>query len=229
MIGYDRYSMRQVMKKVTRIAVLMLSIATWQVVQAQTYSLTHRSSIEISIGIWNESSAGNQISTNGIVSNAKTNGLAGELSYTYWPQENLALNMSAGIISAEATSGFSGTNILGPTQRASTVMPILCGVKYYFLEPAPSSFARLYLSGAIGPTLGFEAKNSVNVQEAHSESALGGRFGVGVDVLWGQNFKVGLNAGYFLMTDFKESVGARTNYNGPAFAFNFGFIFGSAE
>ncbi len=81
----------------------------------------------------------------------------------------------------------------------------------------------------MGPTLGFEASNSLFVQEAHSESALGGRFGVGVDVLLGQSFKFGASAGYFLMTDFKQSVGARTNYNGPAFAFNFGFIFGSAD
>ncbi|MBI3788369.1 MAG: hypothetical protein HY276_08945 [Ignavibacteriales bacterium] len=217
------------MKKAQYVIVLMLGIAVWQVGRAQTYSLMHRSSIEISIGIWNESSAGNQIATNGMVSNAKTNGLAGELSYAYWPQENLALTMSAGIISAEATAGSSGTGILGPTQRTSTVIPILCGVKYYFLEPVPSSFARLYLSGAIGPTLGFEAKNSLFIQEAHSESALGGRVGGGVDVLWGQSFKVGLNAGYFLMTNFKESVGARTNYNGPAVTFNVGLIFGSSE
>lgn len=219
------------MKKIKSIAVVMLNIAVLQVAQAQMYSLAHRSSIEISFGMWNESKAGNQISTGGIISNAKTNGLIGELSYCYWPQENLALNISAGVISAEATLTTSGSNILttGFSQRASSVTPILFGVKYYFLEPTPTSFARPYLSGAIGPTLGFEANNSLFVQEAHSESALGGRLGVGVDVLLGQNFKFGASAGYFLMTDFKESVGARINYNGPALAFNFGFIFGSPD
>ncbi len=128
------------MKKVTCIAIAMLSIVVLQVAQAQKYSLAHRSSIEISFGVWNESKAGNQISAGGIVSNAKTNGLVGELSYSYWTQENLALQISAGVVSAEATVTTSGSNILttGLSQRASSVMPILFGIKYYFLNRLPA-------------------------------------------------------------------------------------------
>jgi outer membrane protein W len=201
-------------------------VVSCSAVLAGSNSLKGRSAIDLNIGLWHESKVGNEISVAGITSTARTNGFSGGLSFGYWIEENLSVGLSVGVLSGEATSSITR---LGSSQRSSTVIPILLGIKYYILESSVGSPVKPFLSIGVGSYLGFEAKNELFSQQAHTETVVGTRLGGGVDFLLGHLFKLGANAGYNLMTDFSTPVGARTNYNGPDFSLSFGIMFGEGE
>jgi len=211
------------MNRTTKYLVVALISTGLSVVSfAQDYSLKGRSALGFNIGLWGGSSATNTAAVTGVRSEAKTNGLSGSMLYAHWLQENLSLTLSAGLLSGEASSTVSSS---GFNQRASTVIPLLIGIKYYLPAPAPEDAIRPFLSAAVGPFIGMEAKNTVLFQEAFSETAFGGRLGAGIDFLLGQHFTLGAGVGYNLMADFDTPIGARKNYNGAEFAFGFGYIF----
>lgn len=194
--------------------------------QSQPYSLKGRSCIELNLGLWHESSAGNESAFTGMTSTAKTNGFIGGLTYNYWLHEYLSVSVTAGVLAGEATSTMS---LRGMSQEASSVIPILLGVRYYVPKPSTDDQARPFLAVAVGPFMGFEAENSLSRQGTRSETSLGLRLGGGIDILVSQNFKLGANVGYSVMTDYSTPIGARRNYNGPDFSLGFGFIFGGSE
>ena len=189
---------------------------------AQDYSLKGRSALEFNMGFWGGSNTSNTITTNGIRSEAKTNGFMGGLKYSHWIQEQVSATLSIGFLAGEVTStvSFSGIN-----QHSSIVVPVLIGVNYYFFNPAQEDAVHPFVSAAIGPYIGSETNSSVLSQNAHSETAFGGRFGAGIDFLLGDHFKLGAGAGYSVMTDFKNTVGAKTNYNGVDVLIGVGYIF----
>ncbi|MEK6570263.1 MAG: hypothetical protein AABZ61_02770, partial [Bacteroidota bacterium] len=176
---------------------------------AGDHSLKGRSSIELNIGFWHESKVGNEISRTGILSTARSSGFIGGLSFSYWLQEELSLSASIGLLSGEATSSVT---LLGVSQRTSSVVPVLLGVRYYLPESSYGTPVRPFLAAAVGPILGVESKNDFFSQESRSETALGARLGGGIDFLLGQYFKLGTTVGYNLMTDFSSPVGARKNF-----------------
>ena len=193
------------------------------VTEAQPYTMKGRSCIELNLGLWHESKAGNESGISGMISIAKTNGFIGGLSYNYWLQEYLSVTIAAGVLAAEATSSMT---LRGMSQQASSVIPILLGVRYYVPKPSTDDQARPFLAVAVGPFMGFEAENSLSRQGTRSETSLGLRLGGGIDILVSQDFKLGANVGYSLMTDYSTPIGARRNYNGPDFSLGFGIIFG---
>jgi len=192
----------------------------------QQISLNGRSSIDLIIGMWNESKAGNHISLLGVKSEAKASGFLGGLSYNRWLREYVAVTLSAGVLSAEATST---AGVLGTTQRATAVIPVLLGIKYYMPEPSLDETIRPYVSVGVGPYWGFEAENTTFSQTAHTETAMGGRIGGGIDFLLGRSFKLGANLGYNVMSNFQTPVGARDNFNGFDFSMTLGILFGGRD
>jgi hypothetical protein len=202
---------------------LLALLTSGSIVLAGSNTLKGRSTIDLSIGLWHESRVGNEISAAGIISTAKTSGFLGGLSYAYWVQEDLSIGISAGALAGEATSSVSTR---GVSQRASAVVPVLLGLRYYVGESSVESSVRPFLSVGLGPFIGVEAKNEPFLQESHSETALGTRLGGGIDFLLGQSFKLGASVGYDLMTNFSTPIGARKNYNGPDFSLAVGFVFG---
>ncbi|MGA9363417.1 MAG: outer membrane beta-barrel protein [Bacteroidota bacterium] len=202
---------------------LLVLLTSGSIVLAGSSTLKGRSTIELSIGLWHESKVSNEISTAGIISTAKTSGFLGGLSYAYWVQEDLSVGISGGALAGEATSSVSTRGI---SQRASAVVPVLLGLRYYVGESSAESPVRPFLSVGLGPFIGVEAKNEPFLQESHSEAALGTRLGGGIDFLLGQSFKLGASVGYDLMTDFSTPIGARKNYNGPDFSLGVGLVFG---
>ena len=210
------------LRAVTIVLITLLVFSS--ILLAQESSLRGRSCIEFQVGLWNESKAGNEIGLSGVTSGAKSSGFLGGLAYTYWLRERVALVVSTGIIAGESTSTAS---LLGRTeQRTSSVVPILIGMRYDLLEPEPGDHVRPYAAVAIGSFLGFESSNTLLSQSAHSESAIGGRVGVGADLFAASWLKLGAGVGYNLMTDFRTPVGARSNYSGPDFSLGFGILFG---
>jgi hypothetical protein len=203
-------------------SLFMLIILTAFISTAQDITLKGRSAIELTIGLWGGAGVSNDIFNTDVKSEAKTSGFTGGLGYSYWLREYLSLTVTAGLLSAQASSTVSVSNV---TQQSSAVIPLLLGIRFYLPNPEPGDDIRPYLSAAIGTYLGSETKNSVLSQEAHRETAFGGRIGAGIDFLLGSHFKLGAQTGYHLMSDFKTTIGARKNFNGADFSLTAGYIF----
>jgi len=197
-------------------------VATTSVVFSQPGPLKGSSSFEVNIGLWNEVQAGQQLSVSGVKQSAKAGGFVGGVNYSYWMREYLAVTVGASLLSAEASSTISLSNI---QQRANSVVSVLIGMRYFLPHPEPEDRVRPFAAVGIGSYIGSEAENSLFSQSAHSESVLGGRIGVGIDALLGSWFKLSANVGYNIMSDFKTPVGARNNFNGYDMSFGFGFVF----
>lgn len=151
-----------------------------------------------------------------------TNGFSINLLYGYSMRENLAVTLSAGFLGGETSSTATSA---GSEQRASSVVPILVGIRYYIADPGAEDFVRLFLSTSVGSFLGFEASNTMLRQEARSESTFGGKVGVGIDFFLSNHVKLVAVAAYNAMLDFKTPIGARANYNGGDFSVGFGYVF----
>jgi hypothetical protein len=206
----------------TAVLVGLLLVTMTSLALSQPGPLKGSSSLEVNIGFWNEDQVGQQISMSGIKQSAKANGFVGGLGYSYWMREYLAVTVAASMLSGEASSTVSLSNI---QQRANSVISVLIGMKYFLPQPELDDRVRPFVALGIGSYIGSEAENSLFSQSAHSESVLGGRLGVGLDALLGSWFKLGANVGYNVMGDFKTPVGARTNFNGYDMSFGFGFVF----
>jgi len=181
------------------LTIIMLSIVSF----AQDVSLKKRSALELEIGFWGGAKASNTITTNGIQSEAKTNGFIGNIIYSYWIQEQLSITLSAGFLAGEVSSNVSLSSV---NQHSSAIIPVLIGVNYYFLNPTQEDAVRPFLSAAIGPYIGSETNNTILSQSTHSETALGGRLGAGIDFLLSNHIKLGANVRYNLMSDFSNPL-----------------------
>ncbi len=147
----------------------------------------------------------------------------GSIAYAYGLRENVAVTLSAGVLTTNASSN---VEFMGVRSEASTVVPILVGLRYYVPAPEPGAKVRPFLSVGVGSYMGFDSGVNFDgaiVTESRSESAFGGRLGVGLDLFTGYHFKFVVNAGYNLMTDFSQPIGARSNYNGGDFSLGIGW------
>jgi hypothetical protein len=206
--------------RVLSIILSLLAASPWTL--SQEITLRGRSGLEFSLGLWGGAKASNAFTSTGIRQEAVTSGFSGGLLYSYGMKEHLAATLSLGFLGGEASSTVSGSTV---QQQASSIVPILVGMRYYVAEPTAEDRVRLFLSAAVGSFLGFEASNTTLGQEARSESTFGGKAGAGIDFFLNTHFKLLVTAGYNLMSDFKTPIGARVNYNAGEFALAFGYVF----
>jgi hypothetical protein len=211
------------MNIVRSVALIVLALtAITSVAFGQPGPMKGSSSFGVNIGLWNEVQAGQKLTVNGIKQSAKASGFVGGVGYSYWMREYLAVTIEASMLSGEASSTVSLSNI---QQHANSVISVLIGMKYFLPQPEPEDRVRPFVALGIGSYIGSETENSLFSQSAHSESVIGARLGVGLDALLGSWFKLSANVGYNMMGDFKTPVGARNNFNGYDMSFGFGFVF----
>ncbi len=218
---YDYYR-RRIMKFIFKIlSIAMITILLSGASFAQEYYLKGRSALEMNIGFWGGAKVSNTITAGESQSGAST-GFQGNILYSYWIREQLAVTLSAGFLAgqANATIGLGTVNA-----AASDVVPILIGAKYYPFNPAPEDAVRPFVSVAIGTYIGSQASSTIMSQEAISETTFGGQLGVGIDFLLSDHIKLGAAVKYDLMSNFSTPIGARSNYNGTDASLGFGYIF----
>ncbi len=211
----------QMMNVIFLTVVFALLLPVSSTARAQDVLLMRRSGLELNFGVWT-GGASTSVSPGGVTTEANLGAFVGGLLYAYWMRENLSVTLSAGLLSANASSS---VGIMSVEQQASSVTSLLLGVRFYLPDPESDARVRPFLSGAIGTYIGSEAKSTLFSQEAHSEASFGGRLGGGIDFLLGDHFKLAANAGYNLMSDFSASVGGRENYNGGDFSIGIGYVF----
>ncbi|MFH2049424.1 MAG: hypothetical protein ABIJ12_08255 [bacterium] len=153
-------------------------------------------------------------------------GLVGGLSYGHWLLENLAITFSANGIKFDITAS---TNTSDNLSETAAVTSLLIGVKHYYLKSSLVSPLRPYYKVGIGPYFGSQStSNSANADiiTSRTELAIGGQMGVGLDVVAGRNFMLGIVIGYNLISDFNEPIGDSYNFSGPEFVFELSWLLG---
>ena len=189
---------------------------------AQELSINGRSSLELEFGLWGGIGTSSTVGVSGTQSEVKGTGYLGGLTYAYGLEENLAVTVSAGVLAVQATST---VGLASTSQHVSSVVPVLIGVRYYIPYPKPDGKVRPFLAAGIGSYIGTETKNEVLVQESRTETAFGGRLGIGIDFHLGSHFKLAALVGHHLMTDFATPISGRKNYNGTGFGMEIGYLF----
>jgi hypothetical protein len=210
--------------------------------QPAVRSLRGKHRIELGVGFMTELSASNQVSIGGVTTRNDATGIGGSLAYTHWLLDAWAINVSIGVVDADATTSVSGS---GKSIEAATVIPLLVGVRYQPMGLTTGDTFRPYVAASVGPYFGSVSgvqtgffasavSHSISAVEtaasasSYTETALGSRLGVGADVLLGKRFTLGFGIGYCLVSDFENRIGSETNYSGPDLALFFGILLGGA-
>jgi hypothetical protein len=173
-------------------------------------------SIDLGISYWNNSKSGTSVRVPGVT--IGTGGVSGKVTYNFYPDENFAFNLSVGAMAARVEAWTFH-------EHTSTVVPVMMGMKYYFVQSSQSNPFRPYLSGSMGILFGTESSVEFLSVKEHTESAIGGYAGIGSDIILGGLVKLHADIGYNLFTDFSEEIGGRKNYSGAEFSFGIGFMF----
>ncbi len=192
-------------------------------------SLRGKHGIELGLGFLTGISSDNQVSVGGMEWTSEFSGVFGSIAYSYWIADEWAVNLSLGVASSEASTSVSGT---GTSMESATVIPLLFGVKYKPIELAVGDAVRPYVYASIGPYFGFASDVRTGASaglESYSETALGSRAGLGMDLSLGRRFTLGFAAGYRLVSDFGRRIGSEKNHSSPEFALSFGVLLGRGQ
>ncbi len=175
-------------------------------------------SVDLRISFWNNSQSAVSVGFYGVSVETGTGGVSGEIMYNYYPNSIYSFNVSAGVMNTEVrVENFS--------TYTSTVIPIMMGMKYYFIDYSVDNPFRPYISGSIGGLFGSESATGILNVYTHTETAIGTSAGIGSDIILGSLIKLHADISYNLFTDFAEEIGSRKNYSGPEFSIGMGFMF----
>jgi hypothetical protein len=197
--------------------------------EASFFPLHGRHVITANVGFLSQAVAKSDVSSGTVDSEARSTGFLGSLSYAYWVSPEWSVGVSAGALSAEASSSVEPSAV---TSRAASVNPLLFGGAYHPEGLAITPSVRPFGSLAVGPYLGFATNTRVGSgadSEAVSDAAIGLRGQVGVDLFFARRFRAQVLAGYDLIGDFEEQIGSDKNYSGPEFSLGFGVLLGAGR
>jgi outer membrane protein W len=156
-------------------------------------------------------------------------GAVASLGYGYRVSDDWSVQASVGVAAVDAAVSTGGASA---SVASAVVVPVLFGVKYQPHAMLAGERLRPYAAAGVGPYFGHAAKvraGLTTVVEARSETAIGARLVVGMDLTLGQRFTLGVAAGYRPVADFSSPIGARTNYSSPDFSLCVGVRLGKLD
>ena len=206
--------------------ILPLAGETEAISRTSFHPLAGRHRIELGIGLMSRIYSTTKVWDDHTTTRSEANGLLGSISYSYWLEDHVSVHVSTGVmdVDAYATEYGSDTHV-----EASTVSPLLFGVKYQLSRYPIGAAMRPYVSAAVGPYFGVNSNirsKSGSEVRSYTEAVLGTRIGAGVDLVLSRHFTLGVGAGYHFVSDYSEPIGAKKDYSSPDFSFSFGVVFG---
>ncbi len=197
---------------------------------ADAQSLAGRHRLGLRLGAWNQTADVRVEAVSPTVSTSVgNNGMLGGVSYGYWLNDDLALDIDIGALTLDAETL---VNTAGVSTNFAAVGEVLLGMRRYLTASAEHTTVRPYLGAGVGVFRGSQDDVVTGVSvvvSSREETAMGGRLGVGIDVFPSRRFMVGLGVGYNLMADFDEPIAGSRNYSGPVVSFDFAYLFGGGE
>jgi hypothetical protein len=146
-------------------------------------------------------------------------GGVGLIGYGYWFDEEWQLNFCGGAFGVQSNVGGS------PTVSSRVFVPLLFGISYYPVALRMGKAGRPYVGVSGGAYTGILSRTGgVPAVENITESVVGGRFVLGVDIFLGSWFRIGPLIGYHLVGEFKEVVEEKTDFSGAEFALVLGVV-----
>ncbi|MCK5571831.1 MAG: hypothetical protein KAJ12_03690 [Bacteroidetes bacterium] len=181
----------------------------------QPVSLAEKHTIFLSLGMKTNSRTTVSVSPGTV--HVESGGV-GLIGYGYWFDEEWQLNFSAGAFGVQSDVG-------GPVAVSSRVfVPLLFGISYYPAALKMGKSGRPYVGLSGGAYTGILSRTGGVVgAETVTESVVGGRFAIGVDIFLGW-FRIGPLIGYHLVGEFQEVVGEKTDFSGAEFALVLGVM-----
>jgi hypothetical protein len=208
--------------------IILLAVVMFALIATSSHAqmLEKRSRLEFGFGLATRGGTGTVVSSSGVITKTKAEGMLGSLGYSQWLKEELAATVNAGamLVDVDSRQGASGV-----TTRTSVVAPIFVGVRRYFPESTFGTAWRPYVSAAIGPVIGVEVASEVGsivASEAMTRTAFAGRVGAGLDLQLGRLLMLGLQGGYNLMTDFSDEIAGSKSHSGADFGMSLSFLWG---
>ncbi|MCG6954472.1 MAG: PorT family protein [Gemmatimonadetes bacterium] len=193
-------------------------------VQAQNLVGRWRVDLRTAVGVL--VNAGTSTSASGVETKTDAAGFLGGLGLSRWFRENLAGQVSLGVLSVH-TDTRAGAG--GVSTETALVTSFFVGVRRYLTPSDPESGTGFFGSVEVGPVTGHQSSTSVGsavVVESITRSAFGGRAGVGVEFRLGNRVMLGLGGGYTFMTDFADAIGGEKNHSGADLGLSLGVLFG---
>jgi hypothetical protein len=181
-------------------------------------NLLSKHSIDLRVSFWNSSESSVSVGFHGYSVETGSGGISGEIMYNFYPNSIYSFNASVGVKSTEVkVENFS--------TYTSTVVPIMMGMRYYFMQYSTDNPFRPFAGVSIGGLIGTETGVEILNVGTHTETAVGASAGMGSDIILGSLVKLQAEISYNLYTDFKEEIGGNKNYSGPEFSLGIGFMF----
>jgi hypothetical protein len=189
--------------------------------QGEPINLTGVHSIYISFGFKMNSSNSTIASASGV--KAETN-FIGSLGYQYWWDNQWAMNVSAGVFSAEANVEYANVSSI-------SIMPVLFGVSFYPEALTLGRTGRVHFGLNVGGYMGSGTRTGINLNNilnagtsSVSETVFGAEPNAGIDFFVSKWLRLGPAISYHFVSEFSEVIGNRKNYSGPVFSVNVGVL-----
>ena len=216
-------------KQTIAVAVLALALASPLTAQNErrperddqdVVRLAGRHMIGFSVGFMDHISSIVSVRAGGVGVSVDSRGAA-FVGYGHWFEADYALLAEVGVLSSRVRVSGAGT-------ETATVLPVLFGVRYQPEGWAIGETVRPYLEMSAGPYVGFHTVTGSFV-DVGSQSAVGARAGVGLDIIPGRRVSFGAVARYHAVGDFDRAVGSRDNYSGFEFSLRLGILMGRSR
>lgn len=211
----------------SRLIVVTVSIILTPLFVINAGPVNRKNRIGMQMGMWNQVTGSRCETGYGLTTTTvEANGFMGGISYEHLFLDNMALTFFAGGMLASVETY---ATVRGTTTETAVVVPVLFGLKYYFVGLTSNPSVRPFARAAVGPFTGEQEKTEEDfgrvVVEDRSESTIGGQIGAGVDFMMNSFMMMEFGLGYNLMSDFDRPIGGSRNYSGPQFNFGMSFVF----
>jgi hypothetical protein len=214
------------------LAVVMLALAapvSRLPAQAEPFALAGRHHITVTAGLTTTAQAGTSVRVPGVGVASGASGLLGGIGYEYWLDDRVAVGVRVSAMDATADVTVTG---FGARVESAVVAAVLFGGRYQVARLTASNTLRPCVTLGVGPLIGsaddVTAGFPTAVTSVH-QAVVSGLLAVGADLSLGRHVTLGVDAGYLLAADFRQRIGARTNYSAPVFTLSLGVLLGSGR
>jgi hypothetical protein len=190
--------------------------------------LVGRHAITVHAGLLSSATVETDTSPGRTNTETRVSGFLGSVSYDYWTGQDWRVGVDAGVLDVETSSSVEIGEV---TSETAVVVPVLFTTAYYPSALAMGRSARPFASVAVGPYVGTATNSRTGTTVATTtvtETVIGARAQVGLDVFFAGRFKTGISVGYHFVSDFEQSIGDDSNYSGPEFSVGIGILWGGA-
>lgn len=200
----------------TLFLIVGLPVAAYAQSNTDSLSLAGRTNIMLGIGL---TGARDASSTAGGLSSTHTTGEIGSFAFNHWVRPEIAVQISASVLNADASS-------IGGSDHTNAITPVLFGVSYSPRALALTNTIRPYISAAAGPYIHTVADATPDTATTTTESVAGARVALGANWFVARHFMMSLETDYHTVGRFEHRDAGTAKASGFGVSLGFGLVWG---